>query len=101
MKLLLRFGLGCVSKTNFVKAEAVDAHLFERLHTLYRFRSAENDSNSCIIEFTIDFEFKSYMYTYIANIFFMEVASKMVQAFEERCRTLYGDPVKGMAVDEL
>lgn len=101
MKSLSRFVV-YTSKTNFAKAEAVEARLFEHLHTLYQFRAVEDDSNSCIIEFTIDFEFKSYMYAYIANIFFMEVASKMVQAFEERCRTLYGDSsVKDMAMDQL
>lgn len=45
--------------------------------------------NSCLVDFAIDFEFRSYLYAYIANAFFAEVAGQMVRAFERRCHEIY------------
>lgn len=47
-------------------------------------------SSACLVDFQIDFEFRSYSYAYIANLFFLEVASRMVEAFEQRCLVVYG-----------
>ena len=74
----------------------MDARLFSNLKTDWQFLPTfTNDEaerkEACNLGFRIDFEFNSYLYAYVANHFFLEVATKMVQAFENRCHVLYGN----------
>ncbi|PJF16498.1 hypothetical protein PSACC_03685 [Paramicrosporidium saccamoebae] len=68
------------------RAEAIDARLFKHLVSEWRFSPA---GSSCLVNFKIDFEFRSYLYAYFANMFFAEVALRMVDAFEKRCHELF------------
>tara|TARA_Y100000588_G_scaffold201434_1_gene215044 strand:- start:631 stop:1146 length:516 start_codon:yes stop_codon:yes gene_type:complete len=49
------------------------------------------DGQACEIDFFVDFEFRSKMLQKLASLFFSEVISRMVVAFEDRAQTLYGD----------
>jgi coenzyme Q-binding protein COQ10 len=44
----------------------------------------------CLIDFFVDFEFKSRLLQGLASAFFGEVVRRMVGAFESRARKLYG-----------
>ena len=78
-----------------MQAQAVDASLFEKLITRWAFQSLLGESgttDSTKVIFEIDFEFKSYLYAYFANLFFTQVASQMMGAFVERCELKFRLP---------
>jgi coenzyme Q-binding protein COQ10 len=45
---------------------------------------------SCVIDFYVDFEFHSRMLQKVIGVLFNEAVRRMVHAFEERARVLYG-----------
>lgn len=47
---------------------------------------------SCVIDFFVDFEFRSKMLQALIGLLFNEAVSRMVGAFETRARSLYGEP---------
>jgi coenzyme Q-binding protein COQ10 len=46
----------------------------------------------CVIDFFVDFEFRSRMLQKIIEVLFNEAVKRMVSAFEARARKLYGAP---------
>lgn len=46
--------------------------------------------NECVIDFYVDFEFKSRMLQKVIQTLFNEAVQRMVGAFEHRAQTLYG-----------
>lgn len=46
--------------------------------------------NSCLIDFSVEFEFSNVALQTLANMFFNEVVKRMVGAFETRAIELYG-----------
>ena len=54
----------------------------------WRFRPAEG--GGCLIDFAVDFEFKSRMFEMLAGQVFDRALRKMIGAFEERAAALYG-----------
>jgi len=48
--------------------------------------------NSTWLSFSVDFAFMNPLYANIAQLFFSEVVTCMMGAFEGRCRELYGHP---------
>lgn len=44
----------------------------------------------CTIDFYVDFEFRNKMFQNLMGVFFDKAVSKMVEAFEERAKKLYG-----------
>lgn len=51
------------------------------------------EDGGCIIDFHVDFEFRSRMLQRIIEVLFNEAVRRMVSAFEARARKLYGEPV--------
>lgn len=49
----------------------------------------------CVIDFYIDFEFRSRVLRTIMQPLFHEAVRRMVTAFESRARALYGEPAGG------
>jgi len=49
------------------------------------------EDGGCLIDFYVDFEFKSKMLQKIIGVLFNEAVRRMVTAFETRARQLYGD----------
>lgn len=47
---------------------------------------------SCLVDFCVEFEFKNRALQGLANLFFQEVIRRMVGAFEDRAREIYGPP---------
>jgi coenzyme Q-binding protein COQ10 len=44
----------------------------------------------CEIDFTVDFEFRSFLFEKLAGMFFGEAFRRMVASFEARARAVYG-----------
>jgi coenzyme Q-binding protein COQ10 len=55
------------------------------------------DDGGCVIDFYVDFEFRSRMLQKIIGLLFNEAVRRMVGAFEARARQLYGSPGAGEA----
>ena len=54
-------------------------------------RFIEEEDGFCTIDFFVDFEFKNKFFQNLIGLFFNEAVKRMVQAFEERAKNLYGD----------
>ncbi|MEQ8585892.1 MAG: type II toxin-antitoxin system RatA family toxin [Thalassobaculaceae bacterium] len=60
---------------------------FRYLNNHWVFRE---DGEGCLIDFYVDFEFKNLMLQRIMGLFFNEAVRRMVRAFEDRAKSLYG-----------
>lgn len=49
-------------------------------------------SSHCDLNFRLEYEFYSILYSQIANVFFDDMNMIIIDAFERRCNTLYGPP---------
>ncbi|MDF2493369.1 MAG: type toxin-antitoxin system RatA family toxin [Sphingomonas sp.] len=58
------------------------------LHNEWRFRP---DGHGCLVDFSVDFQFKNRMFEMLAGQVFGLALRKMIGAFEDRARVLYGD----------
>ena len=61
---------------------------FRYLNNHWAFHEAED--GGCIVDFYVDFEFKSRMLQRLIGLLFNEAVRRMVAAFEARAATLYG-----------
>lgn len=76
-----------------VKAECKDGRLFDHLDTLWLFSPGlKNNSETCVIDFALSFEFKSTIYSHLSNFFFNEIVRQMENAFVEEATRRYGQP---------
>jgi coenzyme Q-binding protein COQ10 len=66
--------------------------MFRTLDTHWRF--TPQDENSCRVDFSIDFEFRSRMLGAVAGAAFGLVVTQMTKAFEERARKLSEKPLQ-------
>jgi len=62
----------------------------KHLKNHWRFSEGKNGSG-CVIDFSVEFEFKNNMLQGLAQVFFQEIIKRMVSSFEDRARELYGD----------
>ncbi|XP_011704517.1 PREDICTED: coenzyme Q-binding protein COQ10 homolog B, mitochondrial isoform X2 [Wasmannia auropunctata] len=76
-----------------VKAECKDGRLFDHLDTLWLFNPGlKNNPETCVIDFSLSFEFKSVIYSHLLNLFFNDVVRQMENAFLEEAKNRYGQP---------
>ncbi|SMX28740.1 Persistence and stress-resistance toxin PasT [Pelagimonas phthalicica] len=61
---------------------------FKYLVSNWRFQDAEG--GGCDISFDVDFEFKNVILQKAAGLFFYEAMQRVVRAFEDRAKELYG-----------
>ena len=61
---------------------------FKRLHNHWIFEP--QDDGGCLIDFFLDFEFRSRVFERMISIVFHEAVGHMVAAFERRARKIYG-----------
>lgn len=59
------------------------------------------DPDGCIIDFYVDFEFRSRMLQKVIKTLFNEAVQRMVGAFEKRAQTLYGSTPSAVASPHL
>ncbi|WP_273720831.1 MULTISPECIES: type II toxin-antitoxin system RatA family toxin [unclassified Bartonella] len=78
-------------KKNLIEVKYIDGP-FKYLENRWAFHAIEN-SNSCNVEFFIDYEFKSKMLKLIMGSMFDIAFHKFTDAFEMRAHQIYGPPV--------
>lgn len=80
-------------RPRFVKAECTDGKLFNHLNTLWIFSPGlKNNAETCVIDFSLSFEFKSIIHSHLSNLFFNEIVRQMENAFLEEAKRRYGTP---------
>jgi coenzyme Q-binding protein COQ10 len=74
-----------------VRAIASDSELFDILETDWVISRSTTDNNStlisqrrCLVDFSIQFRFRSVLHSQLSSTFFSQVCRVMVKAFEER-----------------
>jgi len=72
-----------------ISVSASDSSVFEKLVNTWRFRQGPQP-RSCIVDFKIDFKFRSIFHHHAANIFLSEVSRVMVASFDRRVADYYG-----------
>lgn len=60
---------------------------FRHMHSLWRFQPQEQ---GCLVDFSVDFEFRSRVLQKLIQPLFQEAVRRMVRAFETRAVALYG-----------
>jgi coenzyme Q-binding protein COQ10 len=73
---------------------------FRYLNNHWRFipkEGPQGDGQGCVIDFYVDFEFRSRVLQALIGLLFNEAVARMVGAFEARARALYGagGPARG------
>ncbi|MDI9408042.1 MAG: type II toxin-antitoxin system RatA family toxin [Candidatus Pacebacteria bacterium] len=58
-----------------------------KMHNAWHFSRA--DDGGCIVEFTVEFEFKNRMFHIFVDRIFDEVVRRMVNGFEQRAKAIY------------
>lgn len=64
------------------------------LHNDWRFRP-DPEGPGCLVDFTVDFAFKNRVFEMLAGQVFGMALRRMIGAFEDRARQLYGAGVSG------
>ncbi|KAF3492844.1 hypothetical protein DY000_02054165 [Brassica cretica] len=75
---------------------ARDTGLFDHLINLWQFKPGPIPG-TCDLSILVDFKFNSPLYRQVASMFLKEVATRLMGAFSDRCRLVYGP---GVRVDE-
>jgi coenzyme Q-binding protein COQ10 len=80
------------SKVVLIPKEGVDVQYidgpFRYLNNHWRFLPA--DDGGCVVDFYVDFEFRSKVLQRLIGLLFNEAVQRMVAAFEKRAEQLYG-----------
>ena len=74
-------------KPNHIHVEYLSGPM-QYLSNHWRFH--EQPDGGCEIDFYVDFEFKNKFFQGLMEVFFNEAVRRMVQAFEDRAKALYG-----------
>jgi coenzyme Q-binding protein COQ10 len=72
---------------------------FRYLQNQWKFEAGPD--GGCIVDFYVDFEFKSKMLQKVIEVLFSEAVRRMVAAFEGRARQLYGAGAPGVTARVL
>lgn len=76
-----------------VQAVCKDSRLFDHLITVWHFGPGiKNVPNTSVVTFYLSFQFKSLLYSQMANVIFNELVHKMENAFLKEARKRYGKP---------
>ena len=64
---------------------------FRKMRNMWSFE--DKGKNSCLIDFYVDFEFRSLFLNKVMGLLFYEAVKKMVDCFEKQASQKYGPPV--------
>lgn len=76
---------------HLVTSSVANSALFHHLESTWRLAPGPSP-HSTWLSFSVDFAFLNPLYANIAQLFFSEVVTRMMGAFEGRCKHLYGPP---------
>ncbi|XKL62152.1 hypothetical protein PGB90_001985 [Kerria lacca] len=80
-----------LKENEMVKAICKDSRLFDHLITIWQFSPGVRDTNNtAVVTFYLSFQFKSILYSQMANVIFNELVHKMENAFLKEARKRYG-----------
>ena len=74
-------------ETSEIKVEYLDGP-FKYLNNHWRFEAVSD--SECLVDFFVDFEFKSRTLQAVIGVVFGEAMRRIVRAFEDRAKSLYG-----------
>ena len=70
---------------------------FNFLRNQWQFKPAPD---GCLIDFSVEFEFRSSVLQKLVSVLLNEVVLRMVGAFEKRAYVLYGDSTQSIVLNE-
>lgn len=79
-----------LNKPRFVKAKCFDGRLFNHLDTEWNF--IPHGPHQTLLDFRLDFEFKSLLHSKMANAMFDTMVRQTINAFIRRAREKHGPP---------
>lgn len=81
------------SEPTLVKSECFDGRLFNYLLNHWGFSPGVKDvPDSCLVDFRVEFEFKSALHSNLSHIFFDLIVQQMESAFVAEAKRRYGKP---------
>lgn len=91
-----------LSPPNTVYAKCIDGKLFKHLETQWKFGDGlVNNSQTCYLDFSVSFEFRSLVHSQLVHVFFDEMVRQTVNAFLRRAEQLYGKQSSVFAANQL
>jgi len=80
-------------RPRLVRAVCSEGKLFNHLVNHWRLNPGiAGNSRSCIIDFSVSFEFRSLLHSQLAHVFFNELVRQMEKAFVEEAQRRFGKP---------
>ena len=71
---------------------------FEKMTNIWSFEGRGKDC--CLIDFYVDFEFRSFFLNKVMGLFFYDAVKKMVDCFENQANQKYGTPLEVSGMDD-